>query len=178
MTHGKRPRPSTLKRITPEKCCSSSTHSKRSSKDDGSIHDSYTNLANKTLIASHISDDMAWSEISSSLGTGAPLHESYHSNSMTTDSGVDCHEISMIRCAAPHDDYDRPRFNDTTIGNLPLIDHDDDNESLLNYSNSMMSTLLHYAPRRCDSDTALSRTLFLHDSRKLNTVELLFIFTM
>jgi hypothetical protein len=38
---------------------------------------------------------MTWSEMSSSLSTINLLHDSYHSNSLTADSGVDCPEISI-----------------------------------------------------------------------------------
>lgn len=42
----------------------------------------------------NISDEMTWSEMSSSLSTVNLLQDSYHSNSLTGDSGVDCPEIS------------------------------------------------------------------------------------
>lgn len=40
-----------------------------------------------------ISDEMTWSEMSSSLSTVNLFQDSYHSNSLTGDSGVDCPEI-------------------------------------------------------------------------------------
>ncbi len=43
----------------------------------------------------NISDEMTWSEMSSSLSTINLLHDSYHSNSLTGDSGVDCPEIPI-----------------------------------------------------------------------------------
>lgn len=41
------------------------------------------------------SDEMAWSEMSSSLSTINLFQDSYHSNSLTGDSGVDCPEIPI-----------------------------------------------------------------------------------
>ncbi len=41
-----------------------------------------------------ITDEMTWSEMSSSLSTVNLFQDSYHSNSLTGDSGVDCPEIS------------------------------------------------------------------------------------
>lgn len=38
---------------------------------------------------------MTWSEMSSSLSTLNLFHDSYHSNSLTGDSGVDCPEIPI-----------------------------------------------------------------------------------
>ncbi|UJR10245.1 hypothetical protein I4U23_014456 [Adineta vaga] len=60
------------------------------------------------------SDEMTWSEMSSSLSTVNLLHDSYHSNSLTGDSGVDCPEIPM-RSHQHHDDDTRKYDSDSGI---------------------------------------------------------------
>lgn len=72
-----------------------------------------------------ISDDMTWSEMSSSLSTVHLLQDSYHSSSLTAaDSGVDCSERSK-----PSSHY-----------------HDEDDETLLRKYDS--DTALHHDRRR------------------------------
>jgi hypothetical protein len=125
----------------------------------------YDHIPTKNLTVSHLSDEMTWSEISSSLGTAGPLQDSYHSNSLTGDSGVDCQDMSTMASIRYHH-----RFNDTTTTTTttnPLLDDDDDDdESLLNYSTNGMTSLFHCGPRRYDSDTALTRGGSVQDSRK------------
>ena len=87
---------------------SSITHQKR----ERSIsikheHDDY--IRNST-----ISDEMTWSEMSSSLSTFNLLQDSYHSNSLTGDSGVDCPEIP-IRTHQHYDDEIRKYDSDSGI---------------------------------------------------------------
>jgi len=61
------------------------------------------------------SDEMTWSEMSSSLSTVNLHQDSYHSNSLTADSGVDCTEIPI---------RNHQRYNDS-------MDYDEENETLL-----------------------------------------------
>lgn len=61
-------------------------------------HDDDDNIRNNT-----ITDEMTWSEMSSSLSTFNIFQDSYHSNSLTADSGVDCPEIP-IRHHQPYED--------------------------------------------------------------------------
>ena len=75
-------------------------------------------------------DEMTWSEISSSLSTVNLLHDSYHSNSLTADSGVECSELP----ARYHQRY------------TDLTDNDDDNETLLRKYDS--DTALHHDRRK------------------------------
>jgi hypothetical protein len=75
------------------------------------------------------SNDMIWSELSSSLSTVNLLHDSYHSNSLTADSGVDCSELPVRYYQ---------RYTD-------MID-DDDNETLLRKYDS--DTALHHDRRK------------------------------
>ena len=124
-------------------------------------------IPNKTFTSSHLSDEMTWSEVSSSIGTTGLLQDSYHSNSLTGDSGVDCQDISTIRSsrnqARPHD------LTATTAHPIPVIDNDaddDDDDSMINYSTNGTNALLYSGSRRYDSDTALSRGVLLHDTRK------------
>ena len=51
---------------------------------------------------------MTWSEMSSSLSTVNLFQDSYHSNSFTGDSGVDCPEISAEN--HPHSDDEHEIF--------------------------------------------------------------------
>ncbi|CAF0962660.1 unnamed protein product [Adineta steineri] len=75
-----------------------SSTSKRKREHSISIkHEHNDRIRNNT-----ISDDMTWSEMSSSLSTVNLLHDSYHSNSLTGDSGVDCPEIPY----RTHQQYD------------------------------------------------------------------------
>ncbi|CAF3674096.1 unnamed protein product [Rotaria sordida] len=62
--------------------------------DDDDIH-------HKTII-----DEMTWSEMSSSLSTTNLFQDSYHSNSFTGDSGVDCPEIPIRNHQKYKDDDD------------------------------------------------------------------------
>ncbi|CAF1927228.1 unnamed protein product [Rotaria magnacalcarata] len=57
------------------------------------------NIRNNTLV-----DEMAWSEMSSSLSTLNLFQDSYHSNSLTGDSGVDCPEIPIRNYQQNNDD--------------------------------------------------------------------------
>ncbi|CAF0844917.1 unnamed protein product [Adineta ricciae] len=60
-------------------------------------------------------DEMTWSEMSSSLSTVNLLHDSYHSNSLTGDSGVDCPEIPIRNHHVHHDDETRKYDSDSGI---------------------------------------------------------------
>lgn len=181
VTYTKRPRPTLFKRTTPERCSTSSLPSGKTPRsephpnDGDQQHDAdcepllglpidkhHDYVPTKNLTSSHLSDQMTWSEISSSLGTVGHLHESYHSNSLTGDSGVDCHDISIVKSSRVH----HPRFNDTAT-TMPLMDDydDDDSESLMNYTTNGMTHLSQYGPRRYDSDTALSRGVLLQDTQ-------------
>jgi len=53
-----------------------------------------------------ISDETTWSEMSSSLSTFNIFHDSYHSNSLTGDSGVDCPEILTENQANSDDEHE------------------------------------------------------------------------
>jgi len=55
-----------------------------------------------------ILDEMTWSEMSSSLSTVNTFHDSYYSNSLTADSGVDCPEIPIDN--HPHSDDEHEIF--------------------------------------------------------------------
>ena len=175
VTYTKRARSTALKRSTPEKYIvkTKKTYDEESLNPLESdrepllglpIDKHHEYMPTKNLTTSNLSDEMTWSEISSSLGTVGLLHESYHSNSLTGDSGVDCQEISMIKSSRHHPQ----RFNEITPI-IPLTnedDDDDDDESFMNYSINGMSTFSHGPPRRYDSDTALSRGVLLQDTRK------------
>lgn len=52
------------------------------------------------------SDEMTWSEMSSSLSTVNLFQDSYHSNSLTGDSGVDCPEIPIRSHQCYDDEHD------------------------------------------------------------------------
>jgi hypothetical protein len=175
VTYTKRPRSSTiLKRTTPEilnttttldnKChCQQqySTNSDREPLLGLPIDKHHEYIPKKNSSTTHFSDEMTWSEISSSLGTVALLQDSYHSNSLTGDSGVDCQEISTIKSSR-----NQQRIHDiTTISTIPIIDDDDDDESFINYSTNAGNTTLFSGPRKYDSDTALSRGVLLQDTR-------------
>ena len=56
---------------------------------------------------------MICSEISSSLSTVNLLHDSYHSNSLTGDSGVDCSEIPFRNYQYHNDEPLRKYDSDT-----------------------------------------------------------------
>ncbi|UJR35614.1 hypothetical protein I4U23_028364 [Adineta vaga] len=127
-------------------------------------------IPNKTFTTSHLSDEMTWSEMSSSLGTVGLLQDSYHSNSLTGDSGVDCQEISTIRSSR-----NQQRLHDLTTTSITAAaetnpisiiddDDDDDDESMINYSTNETNTL-YSGSRRYDSDTALSRGVILQDTQ-------------
>ena len=127
-------------------------------------------IPNKTFTASHLSDEMTWSEISSSLGTVGLLQDSYHSNSLTGDSGVDCQEISTIRSSRNQAHlHDLTTTSITTADTNPsaiIDDDDDDDESMINYSTNGTNALHYSGSRRYDSDTALSRGVLLRETRK------------
>ena len=53
-----------------------------------------------------ISDEMTWSEMSSSLSTVNLFQDSYHSNSFTGDSGVDCPENATENQAHSDDEHE------------------------------------------------------------------------
>ena len=78
----------------------------------------------------HMTDEMTWSEMSSSLSNMNLLHDSYHSNSLTADSGVDCSDMP-VRCF--------PTYSTS-------IDEDEDNETLLRKYDS--DTALHHDSRK------------------------------
>ncbi|CAM4858511.1 unnamed protein product [Rotaria socialis] len=61
--------------------------------------DDDNNIRNNTLM-----DEMTWSEMSSSLSALNLFQDSYHSNSLTGDSGVDCSEIPVRNYQQNHDD--------------------------------------------------------------------------
>jgi len=69
-------------------------------------HEPETRIRSNTM-----SDEMTWSEMSSSLSTVNLLHDSYHSNSLTGDSGVDCAEMP----GRHHDDDTRKYDSDSGI---------------------------------------------------------------
>ena len=64
---------------------------------------------------------MTWSEMSSSLSTVNLFQDSYHSNSLTGDSGVDCPELAANDHQTHLDDeheifskkYDTRKYTDT-----------------------------------------------------------------
>lgn len=119
---------------------------------------------NKHVPSKVLADETTWSEMSSSIGTIAPLQDSYHSNSLTGDSGVDCQEISTIK-SSRH----QTRLHNTTTTSIPILDDDDDDDdevSFLHDTHDLANTTLFSATRRYDSDTALSRGVLLHDTRK------------
>jgi len=84
----------------------------------GTKREIVTNLKHKYddyIRNNQISDEMTWSEMSSSLSTVNIFHDSYHSNSLTGDSGVDCPEIPIDN--HPHSDDEHEIFSkkyDTT----------------------------------------------------------------
>jgi len=181
VTYTKRPRSSTtLKRTAAPEILNKTTTTKADNKSHFKQHSIDTDrepllglpidkhheyIPNKTLPTNNYSDDMTWSEISSSIGTVALLQESYHSNSLTGDSGVDCQEISTIKSSR-----NQQRLHDiTTTSTIPIIDDDDvddDDESFIHYSTNGINTSLYSGPRKYDSDTALSRGVLLQDTRK------------
>ncbi|CAF0945750.1 unnamed protein product [Adineta steineri] len=125
-------------------------------------------IPNKTFTTSHLSDELTWSEISSSLGTVGLLQESYHSNSLTGDSGVDCQEISTIKSSRNQQRlHDTTTATSTTTSTIPIIDDDDDDddESVMNYSTNGTNILQYSGSRRYDSDTALNRGVLLQDTQ-------------
>jgi hypothetical protein len=161
VTYTKRPRSTILKRTTPEILNTTAVNKSHRYDSDREpllglpIDKHHEYIPNKTFTTSHLSDEMTWSEISSSLGgTVGLLHESYHSNSLTGDSGVDCHEISTIKSS-------RQPLNDTTTTTIPITDdYDDENESFITYSTHGIFS----GPRKYDSDTALSRGVLFQDT--------------
>lgn len=170
VTYTKRPRSSTtLKRATPEilhtnastnlKCSSCQQYSTDSDREPLlglPINKHHQSIPQKP--SNNVSDDMTWSEMSSSIGTVALLQDSYHSNSLTGDSGVDCQDISTIK-SSRH----RHTANTSTI---PIIDDDDDDEeSFIHYPNNGANTTLFAGVRKYDSDTALSRGVILQDTQ-------------
>jgi len=172
VTYTKRPRSSTiLKRTTPEilnKTTDDKSHYQQYSIDSDRepllglpIDKHHEYIPNKNLLTNNVSDEMTWSEISSSLGTVALLQESYHSNSLTGDSGVDCQEISTIKTSR-----NQQRVHDiSTTSAIPVLDDDDDDESFMNYSTNGINTTIYSGPRKYDSDTALSRGVLLQDTQ-------------
>jgi hypothetical protein len=177
VTYTKRARSSTaLKRTTPEILNTTTTTDNKCHCQQYSIgsdrepllglpidkhHDS---IPNKNLPIINVSDEMTWSEMSSSIGTVALLQESYHSNSLTGDSGVDCQDISTIKSSR-----NQQRLHDlTTTSTIPIIDDDDgdDDESFIHYPSNGINTSYYSGPRKYDSDTALSRGVLLQDTRK------------
>ncbi|CAF3363878.1 unnamed protein product [Rotaria sp. Silwood1] len=173
VTYTKRPRSSTtLKRTTPDRTntriANDKCHYQQYSNDSDRepllglpIDKHHISIPNKNYPTSQLSDEMTWSEISSSIGTSVLLQESYHSNSLTGDSGVDCHEISTIKSFR-----NQQHNHDITPITNPIIDNDyDENESLINHSTNGTNTLLYSESRKYDSDTALSRGVILQDTQ-------------
>ena len=165
VTYTKRPRSSTtVKRTVVSKCESDSTN--KSQFQPYSIDSNREPLLGLPINKHHqyipskgLTDDTTWSDMSSSIGTIALLQDSYHSNSLTGDSGVDCQEISTIKSSRHH--------NTTTTTTIPIIDDDDDDdESFLHDAHDPINSTLYSGNRRYDSDTALSRGVILHDTRK------------
>jgi len=187
VTYTKRARSNAFKRSTPERYLINPTKTKKTFDDDSSnpldsdrepllglpIDKHHEYIPSKNLITSNLSDEMTWSEISSSLGTVGLLHDSYHSNSLTGDSGVDCQEISIIK-SSRHSTTSNPQRFDERTPTIPMLGEDDDDDdddeetSFMNYSITGMSTFLHGAPRRYDSDTALSRGVLLQDTQNVH----------
>lgn len=183
VTYTKRPRSSTtLKRTTPERINTTAT-SPISTINNTCQYEEYSNdsdrepllglpidkhhayIPNKNYTLTHLSDEMTWSEISSSLGPSGLLQESYHSNSLTGDSGVDCQEISTLKTSRNQQNLQTTPSTSTIIN--PNMNNDfDDNESLIDYSISGANAVLFSESRKYDSDTALSRGVLLHDTRK------------
>lgn len=116
-----------------------------------------------------LADETTWSEMSSSIGTIGFLQDSYHSNSLTGDSGVDCQEISTIKSSRQQTRLHNTTTT-TTSSSIPIIDDDDDDDddeiSFLHDANDPANRTLFSATRRYDSDTALSRGILLQDTRK------------
>lgn len=176
VTYTKRPRSSTtVKRTTPSRTL---TAVPTNTEKEYSVIDSdrepllglpitkrHESIPNRNLSTNNYSDETTWSEMSSSMGTVALLQESYHSNSLTGDSGVDCQDISTIKSTR-----NQQRFHDlTTTSTIPIIDDDvddDDDESFMNYSTHPINGTLYANSRKYDSDTALSRGVLLQDTRK------------
>lgn len=168
VTYTKRPRSSTtVKRTVIPKCETDSTN--KSQFQSYSIDSDREPLLGLPINKHHqyipsksLTDDTTWSEMSSSIGTIALLQDSYHSNSLTGDSGVDCQEISTIK-SSRH----QTQLHNTTTTTIPIIDDDDDDdESFLHDANHPVNSTLYSGNRRYDSDTALSRGVILHDTRK------------
>ena len=175
VTYTKRPRSSTtLKRTTPEilnttdqkcQCQQYSTDSDREPLLGLPINKHHEYIPQKNLPTNNLSDETTWSEMSSSMGTVALLQDSYHSNSLTGDSGVDCQDISTIKSSR----NETRLQNTTTTSTIPIIDDDEDDEddeSFIHYSNNGPNTTLYSGARKYDSDTALSRGVLLQDTRK------------
>lgn len=176
VTYTKRPRSSTtLKRTTPEilnttvttnpkcSCQQYTTDSDREPLLGLPINKHHQYIPQKNLPSNNLSDDMTWSEMSSSIGTVALLQDSYHSNSLTGDSGVDCHDISTIKSSR----HQQRLHNTINTSTFPIInDDDDDEESFIHYPTNGPNTTLFSGVRKYDSDTALSRGVLLQDTRK------------
>jgi len=175
VTYTKRPRSSTtVKRTTPSNTTITDNNEKERSPIDPNrepllglpITKHHESIPNRNLSLTNYSDETTWSEMSSSIGTVALLQESYHSNSLTGDSGVDCQDISTIKSTRT-----QQRFHDlTTTSTIPIVDDDDDDddESFMNYSTHPINGTLYVNSRKYDSDTALSRGVLLQDTRKNN----------
>lgn len=173
VTYTKRPRSSTtVKRTTPSNTTITDNNEKERSPIDPNrepllglpITKHHESIPNRNLSLTNYSDETTWSEMSSSIGTVALLQESYHSNSLTGDSGVDCQDISTIKSTRT-----QQRFHDlTTTSTIPIVDDDDDDddESFMNYSTHPINGTLYVNSRKYDSDTALSRGVLLQDTRK------------
>jgi len=172
VTYTKRPRSSTtVKRTTPSNTTITDNNEKERSPIDPNrepllglpITKHHESIPNRNLSLTNYSDETTWSEMSSSIGTVALLQESYHSNSLTGDSGVDCQDISTIKSTRT-----QQRFHDlTTTSTIPIVDDDDDDddESFMNYSTHPINGTLYVNSRKYDSDTALSRGVLLQDTQ-------------
>lgn len=170
VTYTKRPRSSTTVKRTVGSICEGDSTSKSPCQpysidsDREPLLGLPINKHHQYLPSKGLTDDTTWSDMSSSIGTIALLQDSYHSNSLTGDSGVDCQEISTIK-SSRH----QTRLHNTTTTTIPIIDDDDDDdddESFLHNTSHPVNSTLYSSNRRYDSDTALTRGVILHDTRK------------
>jgi hypothetical protein len=93
-----------------------------------------------------ISDEMTWSEMSSSLSTVNLFQDSYHSNSFTGDSGVDCPEIPVDN--HPHSDDEHEIFlrkYDTHVANESHVATEKGLERALEQTSRFYTDLEHIA---------------------------------
>lgn len=97
-----------------------------------------------------LSDEMTWSEMSSSLSTVNLFQDSYHSNSLTGDSGVDCPELAHDN--QPHTDDEHEIFSkkyDTHPVNESHISTEKGLERALEQTSRFYTDLEHIATDLC-----------------------------